>query len=269
MICAARLGFVALLASTLTGCIAAAIPVLAAGTIAGTSVRGAEKAAPPVPVATSAPSLAPNRTSVVPLEQFERRPAAAAMPLAGATTPYDAFVTYALAEARPYLPNETRHSTVLAKPGALSPETRACDNQPPAVLIDLDPEGGALDPASVTEIAVEFAPALSRLRANGLTILWLSGTDRSHGEAIRALLARALLDPTGRDVLALPAPGERKQDLRRRLGEQFCIEAIAGDRRVDFDELYDFLRDEGTAFPLEPLIGKGWFLVPPVLKKDD
>ncbi len=121
----------------------------------------------------------------------------------------------------------------------------------------------------MTEIAVELAPALSRLRANGLTILWLSGADRSNSEAIRGLLARALLDPTGRDVLALPAPSERKQFLRRRLGEEYCIEAIAGDRRVDFDELYDFLRDESTAFALEPLIGKGWFLVPPVLKKDD
>ncbi len=265
MIRAGRLGLAALLASTLSGCIAAAIPVLAGGAIARSAAKG-EAAAPP-----STPVPAPERTPVfLPGPPPEPAPSpVAAMPVPTGPTPYDGFVDYALAEARPYLPNETRRSTVLARPDALSPETRACETQPPAVLIDLDPQGDVLDPGRVTDIAVELAPALSRLRAKGLTILWLSAADRSQTEAIRRLLARTMLDPTGRDVLALPAPSERKQGLRRRLGEGFCIEAIAGDRRADFDELYDFLRDESTAHALEPLIGQGWFLVPPVLGEDD
>lgn len=271
MIRAGRLGLAALLASTLSGCIAAVIPVLASGAIARSAAKS-EGAAP-----TSATVPAPERTPVflpgpppepVPPRQPEPPPVAA-MPVPTGPTPYDGFVNYALAEARPYLPNETRRSTVLAKPDALSPETRVCDTQPPAVLIDLDPQGDVLDPGRVTDIAVALAPALSRLRAKGLTILWLSAADRSQTEAIRRLLARTMLDPTGRDVLALPAPSERKQGLRRRLGEEFCIEAIVGDRRADFDELYDFLRDESTAYALEPLIGQGWFLVPPVLGEDD
>lgn len=267
MIRAGRLGVVTVLAAALSGCVAAAIPVLAGGAIAGSTARGGTaKTAPeavatqPTPPATTATRLPTGLEPSTPL----RQQAALTGP-----TPYDAFVAYALAEARPYLPNEIRRSTVLANPDALSPETRACADQAPAVMIDLDPQDEVLDPDAVAKIAVELAPALSRLRAKGLTIVWLSGADRSRTDAIRQLLARTMLDPAGRDVLALPAPSERKQGLRRRLGEEFCIEAIAGDRRADFDELYEFLRDESAAFALEPLIGQGWFLVPPVLAKGD
>lgn len=276
MIRAGHLGLAMLLAGTLSGCIAAAIPVLAGGAIAGSSVRGggekaparAEKSSVPRPEASRA-AVTPNPIAPNPRAIAAETSVATVAPAPVGPTPYDAFIAFALAEARPYLPNETRRSTVLANPDALSPETRPCHTQPPAVMIDLDPQGDVLDPEAVDRIAVELAPALSRLRAKGLTIVWLSGAERSRSEAIRHLLARTMLDPSGRDVLALPAPSERKQGLRRRLGKEFCVEAIAGDRRADFDELYDFLRDENTALALEPLIGKGWFLVPPVLAKED
>lgn len=265
MIRAGRLGLAMLLAGTLSGCIAAAIPVLASGALAGSALRsgGDDTQGPIEPLQdTSSAVAAPN-----PIAIAAETSVATALPGPVGPTPYDGFIAYALAEARPYLPSETRRSTVLANPEELSPETRACDSQPPAVMIDLDPQDDVLDPVGVERIAVELAPALSRLRAKGLTIVWLSGAERSHTEDIRRLLARTMLDPSGRDVLALPAPSERKQGLRRRLGQEFCIEAIAGDRRADFDELYDFLRDERTAFALEPLIGRGWFLVPPILAK--
>lgn len=269
MIRPGRLGLVLLLGAALSGCVAvAAIPVLAGGAIAGSAVRGGgEKTSSTAAVPVARPEDPAQAVARHPMAIPAEISVATAIPGPTGPTPYDGFIAYALAEARPYLPNETRRSTVLENPDTLSPETRACEAQPPAVMIDLDPQGEVLDPDGIDRIAVELAPGLSRLRAKGLTIVWLSGADRGRTEDIRRLLARTMLDPSGRDVLALPAPSERKQGLRRRLGEEFCIEAIAGDRRADFDELYDFLRDESTAFALEPLIGKGWFLVPPVLAK--
>jgi len=40
------------------------------------------------------------------------------------------------------------------------------------------------------------------------------------------------------------------------------VVAIAGDERGDFDELFDYLRDPGSAVGLYPMMGEGWFLVP-------
>ena len=44
--------------------------------------------------------------------------------------------------------------------------------------------------------------------------------------------------------------------------------AIAGDRKADFDEVFDYLRnpDGPVAIALEQFIGAGWFLAPPPIK---
>jgi hypothetical protein len=38
--------------------------------------------------------------------------------------------------------------------------------------------------------------------------------------------------------------------------------AIAGDRRADFDILFDYLRDPDYAIRLEAWMDRGWFLLP-------
>ena len=43
---------------------------------------------------------------------------------------------------------------------------------------------------------------------------------------------------------------------------EFCVVALAGDERADFDELFQYLKNPAAAAPLEALIGKGWFLIP-------
>ena len=46
------------------------------------------------------------------------------------------------------------------------------------------------------------------------------------------------------------------------------VPAIAGDRKADFDEVFDYLRnpDGPVAIALEQFIGAGWFLAPPPIK---
>ncbi|MXP11085.1 hypothetical protein [Pseudoblastomonas halimionae] len=259
MIRALRLLAVAGAAAALPGCVAAALPVLAGGAIATSGLRGDNEArtAPVGPPDTPRASI-PNPPPGPIAPPASREAASPAL----AESPYGGFVAYALAEARPYLPDETRRSVVLADPGATRPDTRECDTQPPAVLIDLDDGDRSIDPRAVATIPTALVPGLAQLRARGLRIIWLSGAPSTQAANLRELLERSMLDPASRDLIALPIGGERKQVLRERLGREFCIEAMLGDRRADFDELYDYLRDESAAASLEPLIGNGWFLVP-------
>ena len=80
---------------------------------------------------------------------------------------------------------------------------------------------------------------------------------------IRRTLVASGLDPAGRDELALLRyPDDRKQTRRADFAKEFCLVAIAGDDRGDFDELYQYIKDRDAAAPLDALIGNGWFLIP-------
>ena len=80
---------------------------------------------------------------------------------------------------------------------------------------------------------------------------------------MRKALIAAGLDPAGRDELVLLRyPQERKQTRLEDFAAEFCVVALAGDERADFDELFQYLKNPAAAAPLEALIGKGWFLIP-------
>jgi hypothetical protein len=77
------------------------------------------------------------------------------------------------------------------------------------------------------------------------------------------------LDPLGLDRVLLLRRGEvRKQQILNRADEDWCMLAIAGDSRSDFDEVFDYLRnpDGPVALALEQYIGAGWFVVPPPIR---
>ena len=79
------------------------------------------------------------------------------------------------------------------------------------------------------------------------------------------MLRATELDPDGSDAILLRRAGtERKQLVRLAAARDWCILAIAGDTRADFDELFDYLRDlDGpVARALEGNVGAGWFLTP-------
>jgi hypothetical protein len=176
------------------------------------------------------------------------------------------FAAFARAQAAIPAAGAERRSAILADSGRLVPETRLCSIHPGAILIALDPAGGALDTARPLAADPGFAAGLADLRSEGVEIGWISARTADRAGAIRKALVASGLDPDGRDELVLLRfPEERKQTRREEFAKANCVLAIAGDERADFDELFAYLRDPAAATPLDSLIGKGWFLVPPPL----
>jgi len=94
-------------------------------------------------------------------------------------------------------------------------------------------------------------------------VLWIARLPGGRLDDVAGALKASGLDPEGADqLLLLRSADDRKQVLREQAQEDVCIVAIAGDERGDFDELFDYLRDPGSAVGLYPMMGEGWFLVP-------
>ena len=176
---------------------------------------------------------------------------------------YDPLRTYAETQGTMPVVGSERHSAILAAPGTLAPETASCSVHPAALLVDLDPGAAIFDPAVATHADPGLARTLAALREQGVAIAWISANTADRAGAIRRALKSSGLDTDGHDELALLRyPEERKQTRREDLAKEYCVVAIAGDERGDFDELFQYLRDPAAAAPLEPLIGNGWFLIP-------
>ena len=179
---------------------------------------------------------------------------------------YLEFYQFALARLDAAGSGGTRRSMLLLDPPSLDPELQTCRNQPPAVLIDLDPANGLLPLVSSNRASPELVSYLDQLRRRGVTIYWISGHEPGAASRIRGRLTQSALDPDGVDPLIVTRfAGESKQARRFALGETNCLLAILGDHRSDFDELYDFVLDPIMAGPLETHIGEGWFIAPPPL----
>lgn len=299
-----RLAGAALLLPLLGGCVAvAALPVLAGGAIV-TRGGGDEPertiVAPPedelvrsvaaAPIAASPPALVTPRAAAPALEPPAGQATAGARltgltrlpgpgeaaPLASAPlvpqaptglSPWQAFTAYALSRAEATSGGKGRSSALLESPLATTaPRFRACKAPPPAVLIDLDPQQRPFSALNASLVDPALPTALARLRDAGVEVLWVSQRTAAARDAIAGELKRSGLDPLGRDrILLVASPQDRKQSLRAEAGEDRCIVAIAGDRKSDFDELFDYLRDPAAAAPYEAKLGAGWFLVPPPL----
>ena len=176
---------------------------------------------------------------------------------------YSAFAEFAERQGTLPIAGGDRRSALLADPGALAPTTRECSIHPAAVLIDLDPGAGVLDPAAAMHADARLSGTLAALRAEQITIGWLSAATADRAGAVRRALVSSGLDPAGRDELVLLRfPEERKQTRREDFGKEYCVVAIAGDERGDFDELFQYLKNPLLAGSLEALIGNGWFLIP-------
>lgn len=246
---------------SLSGCVAAAlaVPIAAAAGMIGTSVR--VRAATPVPERrepVSDAALAGARGPA--LTTLGALPAPS---IAGtARDPWMPFVTYALTRAA----HKQQAESVLLGPDALTavtPPRLACPKPIPAVVVDLDAGPAAFAPGSAGLPSPGLAEGLARLREAGVVVLWVSQAHANDVRKVADALLLSGLDPTGRDPLLLVRKdGERKQTLRQEANLDVCVIAIAGDRRGDFDELFDYLRDPSTAVGLESLIGSGWFIAP-------
>lgn len=315
-----------LLAGTsLSGCVAAAIPALAGSALVGKNVVGSEgvaaqqvaaapaevasapapapvpqpvpmpaptpepvaepaPAAPPPPVALSvpmpppvpvpAPTPAPGPAPVptaLPAPVAGAAPAAAypdpANPLPADQANFARFVRYTQVSARQAAGGAELPSAVLADPVAIDGKRRRCAaGEQLVAVIDLDPAGGVFvlpaNPSRLTGLAL----GLALLRQEGVSIAWLSDLSTTQSGALRTALEQSGLDPRGQDIISLRRDEEDTRDQRRAsLAAITCIIAIAGDERPDFDARFRYLRNPEAGAELEPLIGDGWFLVPPLL----
>lgn len=232
---------------------AALAPVEAKAEPAPALIMPPEPPAPPRgPIAAPAPRPANGARIAMPAEPI---------PVAARSAGYLGLTSYALSRASS--PMADAVLDVIDPNDPLSAPRRAqCGKLQPAVLIDLDPELNVFDPAAAAP-QPGLAEALSALRAAGITVMWTSALQVEQAEKVAAALARTGLDPSKTDrLLLLKGPGDRKQARRLSAARNWCVVAMAGDRRGDFDEAFDYLKDPDTQIPADRLFGNGWFLAP-------
>ena len=267
---------------TLQGCVAALLPLAAAGMIGKKEVdkarartRAAEEGFDPSLIDKTSPQVFVGEAPAVvvaaalplPTEEPEAPGTMSALDrlsFSNISNVYLPFARHALSEAAKREKGEVARSAVLVDRVSLSqPQTISCDAKPMAVLIDLD-----VAPGTPAEMDIErqngFAELLETLRESGIRIVWLAETDERQLKPILDLL-REGEEPVMRDtdLMLVGLPGSyRKQERRWALAQSHCVVAIAGDRKGDFDELYDYLRDQDYAIRLEAFTGRGWFELP-------
>lgn len=234
-------------AMLLQGCVAAVIPIAAAGMIARKQLKLPSERLQRAPRTVDVALVGPTQTGSIQVLSTTSLPA----PVAAPPSPFEDFAAYAIDQHKLGLAGEKRESAIMAPDSTLrEPTVVPCDQRPSAVIVDADLQSGGRALSTV----------LAKLRAEGLKILWVldDGDDAS--------VAPAALSQAGyRDVDAvLVAKGraERKQYIRQLATIDHCIVAIAGRRRGDMDELYDYLKDKTTPVPSDVLWNQGWFLIP-------
>tara|TARA_B100000678_G_scaffold14197_1_gene11217 strand:+ start:598 stop:1497 length:900 start_codon:yes stop_codon:yes gene_type:complete len=173
----------------------------------------------------------------------------------------------AIAQRDPFS-EEKRLSAMLANPADLKPDRAECAFAQTAVLVDLDPGEEAAPLDEDVAAAESLVRVLATLRAQEVAVLWLSRHTAVAAGAVRRMLLRTGLDPRGTDELYLVRyETESKATRRADAAKDYCVVAIVGDQKGDFDELFAFLKDEKAAFTLDPLIGEAWFIAPPPLSE--
>lgn len=256
-------------ASSLSGCVAAALPIIAGGAIARSQSDGeapdraviAKAEEPAAASATSVENTTPAGALARPIQTpvIDR---SIQSPLLAQFIRYSTQQAYRYSEVAEALP-----SAVLRDPAALDGERIPCEpgeGRDPAVLIDLDPGDDVFSAASPLPTSTAIALSLKVLRSEGVTIAWASANSAADADIIRDALTTSGLDPDAEDTLLLMRyPGDRKQTRRKEFASETCLMAIAGDNRRDFDELFDYLTSRDAAFKLEKLINNGWFLIGP------
>ncbi|MBB3034614.1 hypothetical protein [Alteriqipengyuania lutimaris] len=263
---------------TLSGCAALAVPV-GTSLLLGTRIKSenardaalaqeAQASASAESPAAAIPADAQEQDGELVLTQLDALPAPStnALPDTGRST-YSELQEAALAIARrdPFA-EEKRLSAILSDPASLEPERVPCAFAQTAVLIDLDPADGEAPLGDTVTAPADLAEALATLRAQEVAVLWLTRHTADRAGAVRRTLRNSGLDPDGQDELYLVRyEDETKATRRAAAADDYCIVAMLGDEKRDFDELFAFLKEADAAFALDTLFGEAWFLGPPPL----
>ena len=256
-----------LLASSLSGCVAAIVPVVAGGALIQGQGQGRREAETPVtgvriPILLAQAPMPPAAPTPAPSPDLQPSPTAPPAD-ALAAAPWQPLVDYALERASRLGGIDPVESALLVGDVLAAPDRLPCTAETPAVLIDLDQGQAPFAPAPGASPVPGLTESLARLRETGVVVLWISQADANGVTEIGDLLLASGLDPAGRDPLLLArSADDRKQVMRKQANVSVCVLAIAGDRRGDFDELFDYLRDPASAAGLDEMLGAGWFLTP-------
>lgn len=190
-------------------------------------------------------------------------------PLESNASPYAAFAAHALNQSAKLEAGEGVRSVVLIpRVDIFKPETIGCAGKPLAVAIDLDDSTGQdWSKAETLYRQNGLIEVLTSLRAAEIGVIWLSDQPVAASAKIAAILADAGFSQSeSDDFLFLDRGGDDRKQVRRwDAARNYCIVAMAGDHRTDFDELYAYLRDPDGAVTLERMFDNGWFLTPPPL----
>ncbi len=274
-----------------SGCVAAVLPLAAAGAMAtqkpGPKIRPASVSdaviARPTPSAVIPDD--PELTAGMPVatanfdsevdairigtyeitDLTELPPPADAKTMAApaAAKSYSAFTEYVIDQTLVDSTETSRTSAILKEPARLNGEVQECYGQPAAVLIDIDPEDDIFDTSARSSIDPGLREALRELNANSVAVLWISDLSPNFSSEVAAAIKLAgFADVTEQSLLLGAGEDGRKQALRELAAMRYCIIAIAGDEQSDFDEAYLYLRDPNAAIGLDRLYDNGWFLAP-------
>ena len=261
----------------LSGCIAfAALPVLAGGAMfAGGNVKirsATKRPRQPSVLAPAAPArLAGEQTAGMPVAAVSGvvLTTLTALPppdaVRDAADPWQRFAAYAADRAARFADGPDGSSVLLQRGTQIAlPRMQDCAAEVPAVVIDLDAGTGVFVPRQGLTPPPGLSESLTRIRTAGAVVLWVTALPAARVGEVAEALRQSGLDPAGSDPLLLArSPGDRKQVLREEANKDVCVIAIAGDRKGDFDELFDYLRDPRSGDSLDYLLGAGWFIVPP------
>ncbi len=271
----------AALSLTLSGCVAALLPIAAGGLIAKTQID-ARKRAQRAESTMENPQAEPEnneQTSGEPIvlpppadQQAQQSPsdqpasmrATERLLFSNVRHPYLAFTLYALEQAENRAIGKPVRSAVLVENISLAnPKAIECGAKRAAVIIDMDEAGDAGQAIAMTP--GELAILLETLREADIRIAWISGDTEAQAQG-KVTALKAGETPALKDndlVFHRRKGGFRKQEQRWELSKDYCVLAIAGDRRADFDELFDYLRKPDLAIRLDAFNGRGWFELPP------
>ncbi|MBA4761704.1 HAD family acid phosphatase [Sphingomonas sp.] len=281
------------------GCVAAAIPIVAGGSIAGKRLLNGDKPAPePVAAATPAPVAATPGDATATLATPEARAlalrlqasAAASSPAAPVSAEsaaaslqaYQSLWAYVERQVAARKAGEAVRSVVLAEGATLdAPRYVPCEAKPFAILFDLDESAAGGDPdarfrrwigdgsdqVSAVPGAVE---GIDALRREGVQAIFTSARRPSGNNAAAAMLAKLGFGefvPGKTLILRGGEPPISGDQVRRTVAASYCVVAIVGDALGDFSDSFDAAdaarsRAAATETMVAPLWGAGWFLLP-------
>lgn len=283
------------------GCVAAAIPIVAGGSIAGRQLLGSGAEVPataPSPAASPTPDAAPASGAVADtlatpearaLAQQLSASVAAARDMSGSAESaarslqaYQSLWAYVERQVAARAAGDGVRSVVLTAGASLeAPRYVPCDAKPLAILFDLDEQAQGGDPdarwrrwigdGSDAVVAVPGAvEGVDALRREGVQALFVSGRWPRDAAGVVAVLDRlgfGRMEPGKTLLLRGGNPPVSPDQVRQTLASSYCVVAIVGDALGDFSDALD--QGDGTRRAaaatetmVAPLWGAGWFLLP-------